>query len=70
MLLARRHALASIAFPAISCGVYGYPPEEAVPLAVATVRIVAARAGAPDEVVFCCFDAAMAARYRAILSAG
>jgi len=67
--LARAHALASIAFPAISCGAYGYPPDEAVPLAVATVGAIAAVAGAPDEVVFCCFDAAMAARYRAILGA-
>ena len=36
--LAVGHSLTSIAFPAISCGVYGYPLELAVPLAVAEVR--------------------------------
>src|SRR5213079_1318302 len=36
--LAVEHALASIAFPAISCGAYGYPLELAVPVAVDTVR--------------------------------
>ena len=34
--IAQEHALASIAFPAISCGAYGYPAAEAVPLAVRT----------------------------------
>src|SRR5688500_8990091 len=38
LTLAASHGLDEIAFPAISCGVYGYPPDEAVSIAVATVR--------------------------------
>ena len=36
--LARKYDLHSIAFSAISTGVYGYPPEEAVPIAADTVK--------------------------------
>lgn len=67
--LAQVHALASVAFPAISCGVYGYPPDEAVPIAVSTVRAVLAQHERPIDLVFCCFDDAMAQRYRAALRA-
>lgn len=65
LALANRNDVGSIAFPAISCGVYGYPPEQAVRIAVDTVR---AWSGAlPERCVFCCFDAAMGDRYRAAL---
>jgi len=65
--LAARHALASIAFPAISTGVYGYPKADAARIAVDTVR---ASADAPIErVVFCCFSAEDAALYEAVLKA-
>ena len=64
--LAQEHDLRSIAFPAISCGVYGYPPERAVAIAMDTVE---AWPGArPQRVLFCCFDRTMAQRYRAITS--
>jgi O-acetyl-ADP-ribose deacetylase (regulator of RNase III) len=49
----------SIAFPAISTGVYGYPPERAVVVAVRTLR---AAAGDLD-VILCCFDDAMLGLY-------
>jgi O-acetyl-ADP-ribose deacetylase (regulator of RNase III) len=41
--LARQHGLRTIAFPAISTGAYGYPVEEAAPIAVGTVAEVARR---------------------------
>ncbi len=44
---------ASVAFPAISCGVYGYPLDEAAPVAVATVRDAATRV---EEVRFVLYD--------------
>lgn len=64
LALAQAHGIASIAFPAISCGVFGYPSDQAVDIAVRTVR---AHAHDDLRVVFCLFDASMAARYRAAL---
>jgi O-acetyl-ADP-ribose deacetylase (regulator of RNase III) len=61
--LANAHGLKSIAFPAISCGVYRYPVEEAAPLAIATCRD---HAGELEEVRFVLFGEAM---YRAWLDA-
>ena len=60
--LAVEHRLTSLAFPAISCGVFGYPPDQAVRIAVASVR--GWRGVLPTRVVFCVFDAQMEARYR------
>ncbi len=58
----------SIAFPAISTGVYGYPPEEATRIAVAAVRDDLARHGEID-VIFACFGASMLALYEKELAA-
>ena len=54
--LAAGHGLASIAFPAISTGVYAFPPDRAARIAVGTViaEISAAPRGI-KRVVFCCF---------------
>jgi len=60
--LASAHGLASIAFPSISTGVYGYPIELAAPLAVATVRAHVAGTSITD-VIFCCFSASDLAVY-------
>jgi O-acetyl-ADP-ribose deacetylase (regulator of RNase III) len=55
LALAAQHGLASIAFPAISTGVYGYPKQDAARIAVASV---AASAAPPlQQVIFCCFSA-------------
>ena len=65
--LLRGHRLRTIAFPAISCGVYGYPAEAAARIAVASVR--AELAGDPAiEVQLCAFSAAMAAILQRALS--
>jgi O-acetyl-ADP-ribose deacetylase len=54
--LSAAHRLASLAFPAISTGIYGFPPDRAARIAVGT--IVSELAAAPrgiQHVVFCCF---------------
>ena len=58
----------SIAFPAISCGVYAYPPEEAVKIAVATVDEALNSMPRMQKVVFCCFSDEMAALYKQEIS--
>lgn len=63
--LARENAVGSIAFPAISCGVYGYPVEQAAAIAVRETRQWLADGAAPTRIVLCCFNAAVTATYRA-----
>lgn len=65
LVLAEAHGCGTVAFPSISTGVYGYPPDLAAPLAVATVASFPARV--VREVVFCCFSAADLDRYRRLL---
>ena len=62
LALAGKHGLQSIAFPAISTGIYGYPKEPATVIAVREVRAHATL----DRVIFCCFDTATAELYRAL----
>ena len=66
--LAKRHGLASIAFPAISTGVYGYPLDRATAIAVATVRDRLAKENSIERVVFCVFGAAAEAAYEVALA--
>ena len=54
--IASEHGLTSIAFPAISTGVYRYPPEDAAQIAIATVRDFIERPTSLREIIFCCFS--------------
>jgi O-acetyl-ADP-ribose deacetylase (regulator of RNase III) len=67
--IAAEKNLATIAFPSISTGIYGYPIELAAPIAVGTVREFARSSGAIAEIAFCCFSAADLAEYERALAA-
>ena len=55
--LAKAHGLRSIAFPAISTGIYGYPLRAATGIAVKIIREIAETdPGSVEDVVFACFD--------------
>ena len=65
--LAAEHGLGSIAFPAISTGVYRFPLDRAARIAVGTVVKELAAADAPADlqrVVFCCFNRNVATDYQ------
>jgi O-acetyl-ADP-ribose deacetylase len=62
--LASDHGVASIAFPAISTGVYGFPVDRAARIAVSTVADMLAGARDVSRVVFACFGAASMAAHR------
>ena len=61
--LAAAHKLKSIAFPAISCGAYGYPLEQAVEIAVRECMSFAAGHPLPGKIIFACFDNAALEAY-------
>jgi O-acetyl-ADP-ribose deacetylase (regulator of RNase III) len=65
--LAASNQLKCIAFPAISCGAYGYPLEQAVHIAVRECGSFAAANPVPESIIFACFDAATLAAYEAEL---
>jgi len=62
--LAARHGLASIAFPAISTGIFGYPLAQATAIAVAEARRALAAGDGIREVVFACFSDEALEAYR------
>jgi len=63
LALAVVHGLRSVAFPAISTGIYGYPKQAAAEIAVHEVRMI----GMIERVIFCCFDRETADLYRELL---
>ena len=68
--LAAENGLRSVAFPAISTGVYGFPPDRAAKIAVETVKNTLSRA-APgiERVTFCCFSPESAREHEAAFHA-
>ncbi len=66
--LAQEYDVKTIAFPAISTGVYGYPIEAATHIAVATVVRHLAQQGGKIGVTFCCFSDRDLAVYRQVLA--
>ncbi len=66
--LSKHHALASIAFPAISTGIYGYPLGRATEIAAETVCHWLAKEGGLARVGFCVFGDAAEAAYEAAIA--
>jgi O-acetyl-ADP-ribose deacetylase (regulator of RNase III) len=64
LALGRAYGLATIAFPAISTGVYGYPPDKAARLAVRVVSAILADDTGWSTVTLCAFDAQTEGLYR------
>jgi O-acetyl-ADP-ribose deacetylase len=56
LALCQQHGIRSVAFPAISCGIYGYPVRDAVVIAVSEVAKFLREGGAVDRVEFVCFS--------------
>lgn len=69
LAIARDLEIASIAFPAISCGVYGYPLDLATAIATREVAAIAGGMPALERVVFACFGDNALATYRNALAA-
>jgi len=67
LVLAQDHGCASIAFPAISTGIYGYPKAAAAEIAVSSVRGGLMYAPGVNHVIFCAFDGETAEIYRGLL---
>jgi len=65
--IAQEQGFATIAFPAISTGIYGFPREPAAQIAINTIADHLAQHAVPESVIFVCFDAATRAAYEAAL---
>jgi len=65
--LAKENGIKSIAFPAISTGVYGFPSDLAASIAVKTVREFLEKDDSLDKVIFVCFDEITYHYYKRIL---
>lgn len=65
--LAASHGIATLAFPSISTGIYGYPVDLAAKVAVSTVRASLQEVETIQEVIFCCFSSGDLATYEGIL---
>ena len=68
LALAQEKGISSVAFPAISTGVYRFPPDRAAGIAVATVCAFLTEEMVLEEVIFCCFGESSADAHWAALS--
>jgi O-acetyl-ADP-ribose deacetylase (regulator of RNase III) len=68
LMLASSKALATIAFPCISTGIFGYPFEEAANIAVSTAKEFCLTPTSLQQVIFCCFSANDLALYENCLA--
>ncbi len=69
MALAEEKGVASIAFPSISTGIYGYPIGLAAQVAVETVRESLSKDSPAQEIIFCCFSEEDLQHYERLLNA-
>ncbi|AZO63502.1 MULTISPECIES: O-acetyl-ADP-ribose deacetylase [unclassified Mesorhizobium] len=68
--LAAAKGCRTVAFPAISTGVYRYPKDQATQIAVGTLRAFIGQNAIPETVIFCCFDQQTAELYEQALMLG
>lgn len=66
--LARDHGLRTVAFAAISCGLYGYPADQAAAIAVGETRRAVESSTTIEQVHFVCFEPRVRAAYEAALA--
>jgi len=66
--IATAQGLKTIAFPAISTGIYGFPADRAAVIAVKTVRDSLTKSDLPDKVIFCCFGKASVDAHQAAMT--
>ncbi|KUM24209.1 RNase III inhibitor [Mesorhizobium loti] len=67
--IARDHDCRTVAFPAISTGIYRYPKGEATGIAAGVVSDFLRKNALPETVTFCCFEESMAELYRRTVAA-
>ncbi len=65
--VAAQHGLRTLAFPAISTGVYGYPFDSAARIAIAATRAAVIDHPSIEEVIFCCFSTKYLSIYQQLL---
>jgi O-acetyl-ADP-ribose deacetylase len=71
LAIAAAQGFRTIAFPAISCGIYGYPIDQAADIAIGTVAAILAETTLPETVLFACFgDDVLAACTKALTGLG
>ena len=66
--LAVENGISTLAFPAISCGVYRYPVDAAARIAVAETRLALAAQPSIEQVLFVCFEPPVRSAYEEVLA--